>query len=135
MLDDNRPPTLAVGAIVIRDDSLLMVLRGREPNKGLWTVPGGRVEAGEYLADALQREVREETGIDIQVGDLLGVLERRGDDHHFVILDFLAQPRAGTTLTPSDDAADARWVPLPEVAKLDCAPRFVETLRGWGIPI
>ena len=135
MPDDNRPPTLAVGAIVIHDDSLLMVLRGREPNKGLWTVPGGRVEAGEYLADALKREVREETGIDIQVGDLLGVLERRGDDHHFVILDFLAQPRADTTLTASDDAADARWVPLTEVAKLDCTPRFVETLRGWGIPI
>jgi 8-oxo-dGTP diphosphatase len=131
---DNSPPTLAVGAIVVHDDSLLMVLRGREPNKGLWTVPGGRVEAGEYLADALKREVREETGIEIEVGDLLGVLERRGDEH-FVILDFLAQPLDDTTPRASDDAAEALWVPLREVAKLDCTPRFVETLRGWGIPI
>jgi 8-oxo-dGTP diphosphatase len=131
---DNPPPTLAVGAIVVHDDSLLMVLRGREPNKGLWTVPGGRVEAGEYLADALKREVREETGIEIEVGELLGVLERRGDVH-FVILDFLAQPLDDTTPRASDDAADARWVPLQEVANLDCTPRFVETLRGWGIPI
>jgi 8-oxo-dGTP diphosphatase len=131
---ENSPPTLAVGAIVVHDDSLLMVLRGREPNKGLWTVPGGRVEAGEYLADALKREVREETGIEIEVGELLGVLERRGDQH-FVILDFLAQPIDDTALRASDYAADARWVPLREVAQLDCTPRFVETLRGWGIPI
>jgi 8-oxo-dGTP diphosphatase len=127
-------PTLAVGAIVVHDDSLLMVLRGREPNKGLWTVPGGRVEGGEYLADALRREVREETGIDIEVGDLLGILERFGDEH-FVILDFLAQPLDDTSPRASDDAAEAKWVPLREVAKLDCTPRFVETLRGWGIPI
>ena len=130
----NSPPTLAVGAIVVHDDSLLMVLRGREPNKGLWTVPGGRVEAGEYIADALKREVREETGIEIEVGDLLGVLERRGEEH-FVILDFLAQPLDDMAPRASDDAAEARWVPLREVAKLDCTPRFVETLRGWGIPI
>ena len=134
MPGENSPPTLAVGAIVVHDDSLLMVLRGREPNKGLWTVPGGRVEAGEYLADALKREVREETGIEIDVGDLLGVLERLGDQH-FVILDFLAQPLDDTAPRACDDAAEARWVPLREVAKLDCTPRFVETLRGWGIPI
>jgi 8-oxo-dGTP diphosphatase len=127
-------PTLAVGAIVIHDDSLLMVRRGREPNKGLWSVPGGRVESGEYLSDALIREVREETGIDIEVGDLLGILEWAGDEH-FVILDFLAQPFDDATPNASDDAVEARWVPLRDVAKLDCTPRFVDTLRGWGIPI
>jgi 8-oxo-dGTP diphosphatase len=131
---DESSPTLAVGAIVVHDDALLMVRRGREPNKGLWSVPGGRVVAGEYLADALRREVREETGIEIEVGELLGVLERRGREH-FVILDFLAQPLDDSTPRASDDAADARWVPLREVAQLDCTPRFVETLRGWGIPI
>jgi ADP-ribose pyrophosphatase YjhB (NUDIX family) len=131
---ENPPPTLAVGAIVIRDDSLLMVRRGHEPNEGLWTVPGGRVEAGEYVSDALRREVREETGIDIEVGDLLGILEVAGDEH-FVILDFLAQPLNDATPTASDDAAEARWVPLRDVAKLDCTPRFVDTLRGWGIPV
>jgi 8-oxo-dGTP diphosphatase len=132
--EKSAPPTLAVGAIVIRDDALLMVRRGREPNKGLWTIPGGRVEAGEYLSDALRREVREETGIEIDVGDLLGVLERKGDVH-YVILDFLAQPLDDATPAAADDAAEARWVPLTDVAKLDCTPRFVETLRGWGIPV
>jgi 8-oxo-dGTP diphosphatase len=130
----NLSPAVAVGAIVIHDDSLLMVRRGREPNKGLWSVPGGRVEAGEYLSDALRREVREETGIDIEVGDLLGILEW-ADDDHFVILDFLAQPLDDATPSASDDAVEARWVPLRDVAKLDCTPRFVETLRGWGIPV
>jgi 8-oxo-dGTP diphosphatase len=130
----NPSPALAVGAIVIHDDSLLMVRRGREPNKGLWSVPGGRVEAGEYLSDALRREVREETGIDIEVGDLLGILEWAGDEH-FVILDYLAHPLDDATPRASDDAVEARWVPLRDVAKLDCTPRFVETMRGWGIPI
>jgi 8-oxo-dGTP diphosphatase len=131
---ESPSPTLAVGAIVIQDDSLLMVRRGREPNKGLWSVPGGRVQAGEYLADALRREVREETGVDIEVGDLLGILEWIGDEH-FLILDFLAQPIVDTAPRPDDDASEARWVLLQNVAKLDCTPRFVETLRGWGIPL
>ncbi len=129
-------PQIVVGGVILNRGALLMVKRGEEPNKGLWSVPGGRVEPGEYLSAALIREVREETGVDVEVGPLLGIFEVVGDPH-YVILDFMGtvsgdrhhQPLAG------DDAAEARWVPLNEVAKLDCTPRFLETLRGWGVEV
>src|SRR5687768_15799855 len=95
-------PQIAIGAIVIHDGALLMVQRANEPGKGLWSLPGGRVEQGEYLADALRREVREETGLAVEVGELAGILEVPGDDLHYVVLDFHAtvdgvvEPVAGT---------------------------------------
>lgn len=131
-MTDRPGPTVAVGAVVVEDGSLLMIRRGREPSRGKWSLPGGRVERGESLADALAREVREETGLDIEVGDLLGVLEVTGD-HHFVILDYRAAVAGGAEPTPGGDADDARWVPLGEVEALECTPRFVETLRAWGV--
>jgi 8-oxo-dGTP diphosphatase len=124
--------TLAVGAIVVRDDALLMIKRGREPHAGLWSIPGGRVEPGEYLADAVRREVREETGLDVEVGELVGILEVLGDEH-FVIHDYGATPTENREPVADDDAEEIRWVPLKEVASLECTPRFVETLTAWGI--
>jgi 8-oxo-dGTP diphosphatase len=125
-------PVVAVGGIVIHDGGLLMIRRGKEPNLGLWSVPGGRVEPGEYLADACRREVREETGIEVEVGELAGIFEVTGRPH-YVILDFLASPIGSTEPVAADDAAAARWVPLGEVAALDCTPRFVELLTAWGV--
>ncbi len=118
----------------MRDGKLLMVQRNQEPGKGLWSVPGGRLERGEYLQQAVVREVQEETGLAVEVGDLLGILEVVGDPH-YVILDFEATPRAEIEPRPGDDVAAVRWVALEDVARLDCTPRFVETLRGWGIGI
>ena len=109
-----------------------MVKRGREPSAGLWTVPGGRVEAGEYLTDALKREVLEETGVVIEVGGLLGILEVVGEPH-YVILDYTATPAGPLDPTPGDDAAEVRWVPLDDVHELECTPRFIETLAAWGV--
>ena len=126
-------PQVVVGGIVIHDGSLLMIRRANEPSKGLWTVPGGRVEPGEYLADAVRREVKEETGITVDVGELLGVLEVVGDRWHYVIHDHLATVAGDPTPTAADDASEARWVPLADVARLECTPRFVETLTGWGV--
>ena len=125
-------PIVGVGAIVVHDGALLMVKRGREPGLGLWSAPGGRVEHGESLTSAVAREVLEETGLSVSVGDLVGVLEVFGDEH-FVVLDYLAEPVGGSELTPGADAADARWVPLDDVVSLECTPLFVETLRGWGV--
>jgi ADP-ribose pyrophosphatase YjhB (NUDIX family) len=125
-------PEIAVGAIVVHDGRLLMIRRGTEPAKGLWTVPGGRVEGGEYLAAAVRREVREETGLEIEVGELAGIFEVLGEPH-YVILDFLATPAAATDAVAADDASEVRWVPLDEVSALECTPRFVELLTAWGV--
>ena len=109
-----------------------MVKRAHEPAKGLWSVPGGRLEHGEYITDAVAREVKEETGLDVDVGELLGVFEVVGDTH-YVILDHVATVRGDHQPTPSDDAAEARWVKLEDIPTLDCTPRFEEALKAWGI--
>ena len=118
---------------MVSEGALLMVRRGREPGRGLWSVPGGKVDRGEYLVDALRREVKEETGIDVEVHDLLGFFEVVGEDSHYVVLDFLATASAGGVPIPGDDVDDARWVPLDQVARHECTPRFIETLRSWGV--
>ena len=125
-------PILAVGAIAVRDDHLLMVRRANEPGRGQWSLPGGHVEHGEYLAAALEREVKEETAIDVRAGGLVGIFEVLGDPH-YVVLDFYAEPRGATEPLASADVDDARWVHVDEVTELDCTPRFVETMRGWGV--
>lgn len=126
-------PQIAVGAIVIHDGALLMVQRAQDPGKGLWSLPGGRVERGEYLADALRREVEEETGLTVEMGELAGILEVPGDEFHYVILDFHATLDGDATPVPGTDAGDVRWVPLKEVAHMDCTPRFVETMTAWKV--
>jgi ADP-ribose pyrophosphatase YjhB (NUDIX family) len=113
-----------------------MVKRGQEPARGLWSIPGGKLEHGEYIEDALKREVKEETGIEIAVDKLVGVFEVLGNwggDDHYVILDYLATSADASEPVAGDDAEEARWVPLDEVPTLDCTPRFVETLRSWGV--
>lgn len=126
------PPRIAVGAVVVADGSLLMVRRGGDPGKGLWSLPGGRVEHGEYISDALVREVQEETGVEIEPGELLGIFEVLGDPH-YVVLDFLASASSAAEPHAGGDAAETRWVPLDKVVELECTPRFVETMRGWGV--
>lgn len=123
-----------MGAVVVGDGALLMVQRGHEPARGAWTLPGGRVEKGEYIEDALRREVLEETGIEISIERLLGIFEVVAEPH-YVILDFLATAAARTEPTPDTDALAARWVPLDEVQTLDLTPRLVETLRAWGVAV
>ncbi|HEX2295686.1 MAG TPA: NUDIX hydrolase [Actinomycetota bacterium] len=125
-------PQIAVGAIVVKDGCLLMVRRAHDPGAGLWSLPGGRVEHGEYLAAALRREVAEETGLDVEVRDLVGILEVVGDPH-YVILDYFAEVTGEDDPVAADDVSEARWVPLGEVGALPCTPRFHETLRGWGV--
>ena len=132
VLVNEHGPRLGVGAIAVRAGRLLMVQRGREPGLGLWSLPGGHVEEGEYLSDALAREVREETGLAVSVGGLAGIFEVVGDPH-LVVLDFTVEVTGEGEPRPGGDAMDARWVPLDEVPTLECTPRFVETLRGWGV--
>jgi 8-oxo-dGTP diphosphatase len=107
-------PVVGVGGVVVKDGKALVIKRGHEPRKGEWSLPGGRVELGETLVDALRREIKEETGLDVEVGPLLDVFDRvhRADhriQYHFVILDYLCTCTGGT-LCAGDDADDAAWI-------------------------
>jgi ADP-ribose pyrophosphatase YjhB (NUDIX family) len=116
----NESPTRAVGAIVVRRDGrVLLVRRGRPPREGEWTLPGGHVEPGEALDAAVRREVREETGIDVEVVRLCEVFLLRADGRSFAIHEHLCAPvDDDAALVPGDDAADARWARPEELASL-----------------
>jgi mutator protein MutT len=130
----SRPrPIVAVGAVVVDHDRLLLVRRGRGPAIGTWSVPGGRVEAGEALAEAVTRELREETGIEGVCGPLLGWAERIDEDEHYVILDFEVTLVGDDELEAGDDAAEARWVELHDVTELHLAEGVAELLHDNGI--
>jgi ADP-ribose pyrophosphatase YjhB (NUDIX family) len=121
-------PIVAVAAIVFDDQGrVLLVERGRPPAVGLWTVPGGRLEGAETLAQAVAREVREETGLLVEVGALASVVERIGDDYHFVILDYLARVIGGT-LAAGSDARAARFVGEDELGALPLTDGLVDVL-------
>jgi ADP-ribose pyrophosphatase YjhB (NUDIX family) len=117
-----------VGAVVVADGRLLLVRRGRPPGVGAWSVPGGRVEAGERLAAAVAREVAEETGVEVTCGELLGWVERIGEGHHFVILDFACTAVGAPEPVAGDDAAEAAWVPLPDVPALPLVDGLLDFL-------
>ena len=123
---------VGVGAIVTKQAQLLMVRRAKDPGRGLWSIPGGHVEPGEYLTEALAREVREETALEVRVDDLVGILELPGE-HHIIILDYHAEVVGDAEPSPGDDVDDVRWVPFDAVAELECTPLFQETMRGWGV--
>ena len=113
-MTDPVPPEVCVGAIVVIDDRLLLVRRGRSPDAGRWSVPGGRMEAGETVREAVVRELAEETGLEGVCDRFVGWVERVGDGHHFVILDFTVTVLPGEA-SPGDDATDVGWFPVDDV--------------------
>jgi len=132
-------PIPGVGALIIDDDRILLVERGHEPLKGYWSLPGGAVETGERMEDALRREVLEETGLEIVVDHLLEVFERMtpGEDgkteYHYILIDYICHP-AGGTLCASDDAARAEWFTEDEVANLkitEGTPGVIAKAFAW----
>lgn len=108
-------PILAVGAVVVRDGKVLLTKRGREPGRGLWSLPGGAVHPGEELKAAVIRELREECGIEVAVEEVAEVVERMIPDaegrlqYHYVILDFRTRWLRGD-LSLSEEVEEARWV-------------------------
>jgi 8-oxo-dGTP diphosphatase len=127
-----------VGA-VIKDKAgrLLLIKRGHEPGAGLWSLPGGRIEPGETDQQAVLREIREECGLAVSCGALLGAVERPGlGDTVIDIRDYLATVTGGV-LRAGDDAADARWVTPGQFARLDAAGQLTDglaaALRSWGV--
>lgn len=128
-----RRPVPAVAAVIVQDGRLLLIRRGVEPSKGRWSLPGGSIEWGEALADAVTREVREETGLEVEVGKVAGVFDviTEGAEYHYVIVDYFAEPIGGR-LRPGDDASYARWVSADELDSLDLTDHLRERLEEMG---
>jgi 8-oxo-dGTP diphosphatase len=112
---------------------LLMIKRGHEPGAGLWSIPGGRIEPGETDAEALVREMFEETGLAVEAGRLVGSVRRPGLDGAVIDIRDYAATVTGGTLRPGDDAADARWVDLADLAALEVTEGLIEALTDWGV--
>ena len=126
-------PEVCVGAVAVLDGRLLLVRRGHGPAAGEWSIPGGRVEAGETLAEAVVRELAEETGIEGVCDRMVGWVERIGSDHHFVILDFFVTVLEPGTVVAGGDAAEAEWVPLEDVPHRRLVEGLAEFLHEHGI--
>jgi 8-oxo-dGTP diphosphatase len=119
-------PLVGVGAVIVQNHSVLLIRRGQPPLLGEWSLPGGVLECGETLREAVVREVREETGLAVETGEMLGVYERliQGDEgrmrYHYVLIDFLCRPVAGS-LKAGSDAADVSWFTRDELPALNLA--------------
>jgi mutator protein MutT len=120
---------------VVRDHAgrLLLVQRGREPGRGRWSLPGGRVEPGETAEQAAVREVREETGLDVVAGELVGRVERPGPGGVTYVIDDIACTVLGGRLRPGDDADDARWVDTADLELLPLSDGLLDALTGWRV--
>jgi 8-oxo-dGTP diphosphatase len=126
-------PLVGVGAVIIQENRVLLIRRGQAPLLGEWSLPGGVLECGETLREAVIREVREETGLTVETGEMLGVYERitRSEDgrvrYHYVLIDFLCRPASGD-LKAASDAADVRWFAPEQLDELKLRPDTNEVI-------
>ena len=138
MRSDNWPmpgPRIRCVGAIITDDTgrLLLIQRGHEPEEGRWSLPGGRVRPGESDPEAVAREVREETGLHVEPGRLVGAVERPAPGGAvFDIYDYAASVSGGR-LVAGDDAADARWVDPGDIGQLALTSGLAKTLATWGV--
>ena len=139
MIEPTMSPKPAVSALIVRDGRILLIKRGHEPNKGLWSLPGGGIELGETAREAVAREVLEETSLVVEPGEVAGVydvISRDGDavQVHYVVITFLAKVTSGE-LRPASDAADAQWVDPERVKDFPTTAHLTEHLRSLGLPV
>lgn len=122
-------PLVGVGAVLVRNGEILLAKRGAEPGRGKWSIPGGLVELGEEVRDAVVREVMEECNLEVEVGQLIDVVDNIVRDekeqlkYHFVVLDFFVRLKGGN-LKATDDALRLEWVPLEKVEEYDLTKMF-----------
>lgn len=131
-------PIVGVGAVIVRcidgKAEVLLARRANPPLQGEWSLPGGALEVGEKLRDGLAREVREETGLEVEVGPVLDVIDSIFPDgegrtqYHYVLIDYLCRPRAGTALAASD-ASELRWARPEELESFGLRPITLEVIR------
>jgi len=129
-----KQPIVGVGAIIIHNGKMLIVKRGSDPGKGKWSVPGGLVELGETVKEAVEREVLEECNLKVEASHLIDIVDNIIRDkngrikYHFIILDFFAKLRGGK-LKPNSEIIEAKWVPIDEVEKYDLTNTFREFMK------
>jgi 8-oxo-dGTP diphosphatase len=127
-------PLVGVGAIIIEDSRVLLVKRAHPPLQAQWSIPGGVLEVGELIREAAIREAREETGLIVEPGELLGVYDRvlrnleQRVQYHYVLIDFLCR-RTGGELQAADDAAEIRWFTREELPPLNLAEDTQDVIR------
>ena len=141
MTDDRRypqRPLLGVGALIFQGGRILMAQRGKQPLMGLWSLPGGLVEAGERLEEAVRREVREETGLEVEPLDVVEIFERIMPDaagapeYHYVLIDYICRVTGGT-LCAGDDVCGAAWFSREELDRLDITEGTLAVIeKGFG---
>lgn len=129
----DRQPLCGVGVVIVNEGRLLLVQRMNEPNQGMWAVPGGKVTMGETMRNAAHREVYEETGLEIKIGDVFWVGDSMGPgdppEWHYCLVDFSGTVVGGDVIA-GDDAAEVRWVPLSEVKSLPLTPTMPSLLEA-----
>ena len=129
-----KRPVVGVGAVILEGDKILLEKRKNMPSKGKWSVPGGLVELGESVENAVIREVKEETGLDVYEPRLVDVVtyvsmgERGAVMYHYVIIDYLVNVKGGNAKAASDAAA-LKWVPFSEVEEYDLTESFRQFFR------
>jgi len=127
-------PIVGVGAVIVRGDRALLVRRATEPLKGEWSVPGGALELGEKLRDGAARETLEETGLRVEVGEVLDVFDSIFTDgdgrtqYHYVLIDFLCTPLAGEAL-PGSDVSEVLWVTEADLAGMNLRDSIAQVVR------
>jgi 8-oxo-dGTP diphosphatase len=126
-------PELCVGAVVVDEDRLLLIRRGTDPGRGRWSLPGGRVEAGEALVAAVVRELREEAGVEGLCGPMLGWVERMGVDHHLVIVNFRVDILDDVSPTAGSDADEAAWTFFDELGRTDLVDGLAAFLVDYEV--
>ncbi len=127
-------PQVAVGAIIFRDEKILLVKRSKPPAKGMWAIPGGKINSGESMKDALRREIKEETNLEIEVGEVVYVFDVLEYDKnnrlrfHYVIIDFECIYKNGIIMA-GDDAAEVCWVSEKELNNINVNSKTRDLLR------
>jgi 8-oxo-dGTP diphosphatase len=127
-------PRVGVGAVILDGGRVLLVRRGQPPLAGKWSLPGGLVELGETTREAIAREVAEECGLEIRVGEVAGILDRVVRDgegrirYHWVLVDYVAFPVSGT-LCAATDVDEAQWVEVDDVERFDTTDGLVDMIR------
>jgi len=129
-----KQPIMSVGAIIIDKNRVLLIRRAAPPGEGLWAIPGGIVKLGEKLEDAVKREVKEETGLEVEVGKLIDLVEvlikdEKGRiEYHYIIADYEAKVIGGK-LKASSDALEAKWFNLNEIEKIEATKSTKKILK------